>query len=210
LQNLLALAPTGRSSDADGQAVNGGDGDRVRPASFDVARALERMDGSDDLLRSFVKDALPHFEASAAQARRAVAASRIDDATRELHTLKGLAATLSADMVMERAEAMRTSLRAGSLPDERNWLDLEMDCSDLIQDLLAYLRKPVTYSRSLEQCLADLKACLDSGSLRAVDCAIEAERFDPALTGLASMVRSGNIVRARALLDSFAQKRVDV
>jgi hypothetical protein len=85
-----------------------------------------------------------------------------------------------------------------------------MDCSDLIQDLLAYLRKPVTYSRSLEQCLADLKACLDSGSLRAVDCAIEAERFDPALTGLASMVRSGNIVRARALLDSFAQKRVDV
>jgi hypothetical protein len=105
---------------------------------------------------------------------------------------------------------MRVALRAGSYPDEQDWIGLETECSNLIDGLHAYLRKPVTYSRSLDECLADFKACLDSGSLRAVDCAIEAERLDPALTGLSGLVRSGSIVRARALLESFARKRVDV
>ena len=66
------------------------------------------------------------------------------------------------------------------------------------------------FFRSLEECLADFKACLDYGSLRAVDCAIEAERLDPSLTGLSGLVRSGNILRARDLLESFTRKRVDV
>jgi CheY-like chemotaxis protein/HPt (histidine-containing phosphotransfer) domain-containing protein len=219
LQELLALASTRRSSDLDGQFLDAdgkgsgpftADGGRILPAAFDSARALERMDGSEDLLRSFVKDALPHFEASVAQARQAVSGCRIDDAARELHTLKGLAATLFADRIVEKAEAMRVALRAGSYPDEQDWIGLETECSNLIDGLHAYLRKPVTYSRSLDECLADFKACLDSGSLRAVDCAIEAERLDPALTGLSGLVRSGSIVRARALLESFARKRVDV
>ena len=88
-------------------------------AGVDITAALERMGGKPDLyrrmLRAFTED-LPRIPG---QASSALGAGDVKTATRVMHSLKGLAATLGADALASVASRSEARLAANPEPCER-------------------------------------------------------------------------------------------
>lgn len=93
-----------------------------QPEGFDIAGALERIDGNRSLFASFVR----RFDTDRASILAAtVTALRKGDrvaAAREVHTLKGLAATLGAKALAQQAAEVETAFKAFESHDDEQRL----------------------------------------------------------------------------------------
>jgi PAS domain S-box-containing protein len=86
------------------------------PALIDVAAAIARMGGDPALYRMLVPTFSADIAAMAARMGPLLASGALDEARRVLHTMKGLAATMGANAVSERAAALEKRLLGGN-PD---------------------------------------------------------------------------------------------
>lgn len=92
---------------------------RADPPGLDVAAGVNRMMGQRDryinLLRRFVTD----YGDVADRIAEALAAGDIDSARQRLHTLKGLAANLSAVDLLDAVTALHEQVKRGGTSEER-------------------------------------------------------------------------------------------
>lgn len=90
---------------------------------LDVPAALARLRGNDQLFGRLLRSFRDGHSNTVADVRAALDQSRIEDATRHAHTLKGLAGNLSAVSLEVAARELETSLAAGRLSDIDALLD---------------------------------------------------------------------------------------
>lgn len=80
---------------------------------IDRADALERMAGSEELLRSLFDLFLDEYDNYLGNIEKAEASGNDADLTRAAHTLKGALATLSAKRARKQAEELEHAAKAG-------------------------------------------------------------------------------------------------
>ncbi|MYL81607.1 response regulator [Desulfovibrio aerotolerans] len=91
-------------------------GGRAAATGMDVDTALRRLGGNERLLVSVAAEFARDYAGSAATLAALVAAGETDAARRLAHTLKGLAGNLAADALALAANALESSLSAGTQP----------------------------------------------------------------------------------------------
>ncbi len=151
-----------------------------QPEGFDIAAALERIDGNRSLFASFVR----RFDADRASIlAAAVAALRRGDrvtVVREMHTLKGLAATLGANVLAQQAAKAEAAFKAGADHDDEQRI---VELGERLDAAAAVLRAaadaldppqattedvPLDHNRVLER-LDELDALLAEHNMRALE-----------------------------------------
>lgn len=83
----------------------------VPPATLDVAEALHRLENNEELYREILLDFLVAGDDVIAEIREAVDTEALGVAVRLAHSLKGSAATISANRLRQAALALETALR---------------------------------------------------------------------------------------------------
>ena len=119
---LAPTAPTAPTAPAAPMAKSGANDNG--PVEVDLEKALSQLDGLTDLYIDLAQQFIEELEGAVAEYRRALSASVLSDAIRQMHTLKGTAATLGV---------MPLSLLA---------LDLERVCKESTQPAEALAREP--------------------------------------------------------------------
>lgn len=82
---------------------------------FERARALELMDGSEQLWREVLAVAVPELESLLATLDRSLAGGAVDAAQRAAHTIKGLCGSLAAEPAHRAAAALELAVSRGDL-----------------------------------------------------------------------------------------------
>jgi PAS domain S-box-containing protein len=80
---------------------------------FDIPAALARANGKPRLLRKMLLSFRDQFKSAAAELRRQIAEGKPEEASRLVHTLKGVAATLEAKELASTAANVEHALREG-------------------------------------------------------------------------------------------------
>ena len=107
--------------------------------TFDLAGALERLDGNQELLEKLIEFFLEDYPQLYSRIEKAIAASEAQELERAAHSLQGLAATFNAAPAARAARRLESLGRDGdftaaqqSLPELRQQLDR------LVQGLTAH------------------------------------------------------------------------
>jgi PAS domain S-box-containing protein len=88
-------------------------------AGVDLVAALKRMGGKQAVFTRMLRNGLPEFEALPERLERQLANGNAQEAGRTLHTLKGVAATLGATKLSERAGIAEKTLADDGTPEAR-------------------------------------------------------------------------------------------
>ena len=81
---------------------------------LDEAGALARMNGNSTLFAKLLRRFADQSETTVRRARELVDAGQIEDARREVHTIRGAAATLGLLLVVPDAQALERSIADGA------------------------------------------------------------------------------------------------
>jgi HPt (histidine-containing phosphotransfer) domain-containing protein len=109
-----------------------------RPAIMDVDKALGQLGGLKDLYLELATQFEEDLRNVVPEYRRALSASRLPDAERQMHTLKGTAATLGAMALSRLAADLETVCRDATQPDSA--LAREAELAELVHASTAALR----------------------------------------------------------------------
>ena len=117
----LAEAPASRKKDvaAPPPGLPPGVLEAADAAGVDIATAIERMGGKPDLYRRMLRSFIADLLRIPGRASSALDAGDVKTATRVLHTLKGLAATLGANALASVASISEAHLAANLEPGQR-------------------------------------------------------------------------------------------
>ena len=111
----------------------------VNPEIFDVAGALQRLDGDENLLRTIGRSFLQHQAMNQDQLHDAVARRHSDDIRRAAHNLKGALLNLSATRAANVATQLEYSGRDGQLDDAvEQWETLKLELALLMPMIETY------------------------------------------------------------------------
>ena len=87
-------------------------------SDLDTTQGLRRVLGKEGLYLSLLRSFGPRHGDAAEQIRAALAAGRLEEAEREAHSLKSVAATIGATLISDTAAALETAIRSGATPGE--------------------------------------------------------------------------------------------
>jgi PAS domain S-box-containing protein len=143
---------------------------------IDRAAGLRRVGGNEALYRRLLLDFHRDYAASADRIRAVLAEDRLEDAERQVHTLKGVAGNIGAMEVYEAAQELDNSLRRGDLEKARSLLpEVERALSRVIKDL-----EPLVEQAAAARAEPEAAAAVDRPAL------------ETALRTLADLVRRNN------------------
>jgi CheY-like chemotaxis protein len=116
-------------------------GDALKPTLqlLDVATALSHMDGLKDLYLDLALQFEQDLMGVVPELQRALSAGLMADAARQMHTLKGTAATLGAMPLSRMAAELEALCKASPLPDGARAREAAL--ADLVQASLEALRQ---------------------------------------------------------------------
>jgi PAS domain S-box-containing protein len=115
---------------------------------IDRASGLKRVAGNEALYRKLLLDFHRDYAASVESTRAALAESRVGDAERQVHTLKGVAGNIGATALYEAARELDDALRRSAL-DEVGKLLLRIESElHLVMDGLEPLAKEAAQARA--------------------------------------------------------------
>jgi HPt (histidine-containing phosphotransfer) domain-containing protein len=106
---------------------------------LDVATALSHMDGLKDLYLDLALQFEQDLMGVVPELQRALSAGLMADAARQMHTLKGTAATLGAMPLSRMAAELEALCKASPLPDGARAREAAL--ADLVQASLEALRQ---------------------------------------------------------------------
>jgi Amt family ammonium transporter len=89
----------------------------AQPAPFDVESLLHRCLGDNDFSAQILRKFAARADSQHAALHRAVASGNLDELRREAHSLKGVAANLSADALRNRAARLELAARTCQTQD---------------------------------------------------------------------------------------------
>lgn len=84
---------------------------------LDVAAALQRIGGDEDLLREIAELCLEEYPKLLREIREAIAGHRAKDLERGAHSLKGVVANFAAEAARQAAFTLELMGRSGNLTD---------------------------------------------------------------------------------------------
>jgi PAS domain S-box-containing protein len=119
-----------------------GSGPSPTAVSFDMAAALQRVEGDRDLLDEIIRIFIDECPRILADLQREFDAADLRKVERSAHTLKGSASNLGALVVSQSAAEMEAKSRAGDLPGAKAVLArLEHELKSLLVELESITRK---------------------------------------------------------------------
>ncbi len=127
-----AELPTSRSRSDNGELIP----TPCCPSCIDIRQGIQMVGGNRDFYLQMLKNFLERHGDCADTMKRLIADSRLEEAIREAHTLKGVASNIGAMELQHAAAELEEALRQGRPTDEQ----LE-SFSDKAQELFAALRQ---------------------------------------------------------------------
>ncbi|MDE2586361.1 MAG: response regulator, partial [Betaproteobacteria bacterium] len=169
------------------------------PAGFDLANALARLDQNRPLFAKLVRQFASDQGALLTRAYQALRQGDRAAASRELHTLKGLAATLGAQSLAHSAAETEARLKAGteSAEDDQRFEQLREQLTEAVQLLGGVAEafdpeteaagetpptSPADRSRAIDY-LRELESLLATNNMRALDVHATLKREAGAMLG---------------------------
>jgi CheY-like chemotaxis protein len=107
------------------------------PVCIDLQRGVKQVGGNPDFYLKLLRDFISGHGNCVRDLKEMIEASRIEDARRAAHTLKGVGGNISAIELEQAASDLEASLVSGKLPTEKEFSRFDHVC----ESLLSYLNQ---------------------------------------------------------------------
>jgi signal transduction histidine kinase/DNA-binding response OmpR family regulator/HPt (histidine-containing phosphotransfer) domain-containing protein len=175
-----AEPPPARGAGVDSPGVPMVPGVPDMPSGFDLAAALQRLEGNQAFYAVLARSLRGDQGNSVEQARRQLAAGDRTGAARTLHTLKGVAATLGAQALAQQTAEVEASVKGGAQAADSTALfdPLAKALAETIALLEAVantfappaaMPAAATDANAIVPLLDELEPCLAASNMRALD-----------------------------------------
>jgi ABC-type amino acid transport substrate-binding protein/DNA-binding response OmpR family regulator/nitrogen-specific signal transduction histidine kinase len=141
LPKQLNTAPRKKSKDNDSWALP-----EQSPTCIDLQRGLKQIGGNPSFYQKLLRDFLSGHGNCVSELKEMIEGSRMEDARRAAHTLKGVGGNIAAIELQQAASELEASLDGGKLPSEEEFNRFSRVC----ESLFSYLNQIIPSSVNQE------------------------------------------------------------